>query len=298
MAAKSEAFLAPLRNLRRVAGCLPSCGGLWIPRLFQTLLPASQQPGLPMTGAASITPSLNKGLVIQLGTFHANDNARTITQMDSHYGLVSRRPLSFMLTERRVMVSDLNLASKGGVRALSNVVSTEQDGSKPKKGKKAKKRKDALKEKVGKTATTTIKGTADPPLMQDESPSTSNGLSTETSSSTLGDSNGAAAQTPAAVDESAGLEPREPSALAKLCGARVPDWLVRRAEDLGFGTPTGVQEEALPVALEGRDCVIHAQTGSGKTLTYLLPILGGIDPQRSAVQAIAVVPTRELGIQV
>jgi hypothetical protein len=297
MAAKSVAFL-----LRRVAARLPSCGGLWSSRLFQTLPLTFRQLGLPMTGAESITPSLNKGLVIQLGTFQENYNARTITQIDSHHALVSRRPLSVMLTDRRLVVSALKLASKGGVRAFSNMVSIEQDGSKPKKGKKAKNRKAAPKGKAGKTATTTtINGTADPPLTQDEGPSTSSGSSTDISSSTLGNSNpsnGAAVQTPPAVDESAGLEPCKPSALAKLCGARVPDWLVRRAEDLGFGAPTGVQEDALPVALEGRDCVIHAQTGSGKTLTYLLPILGGIDPQRSAVQAIVVVPTRELGIQV
>ena len=48
----------------------------------------------------------------------------------------------------------------------------------------------------------------------------------------------------------------------------------------------------------GRDAVIHGQTGSGKTLAYLLPILSHIDPVRSSTQAIIIVPTRELGIQV
>ncbi|KAK4482894.1 hypothetical protein RD792_010067 [Penstemon davidsonii] len=62
--------------------------------------------------------------------------------------------------------------------------------------------------------------------------------------------------------------------------------------------PTPVQSEALPVLFSGRDCVIHAQTGSGKTLAYLLLIFSVVNAQRSAVQAIIVVPTRELGMQV
>lgn len=54
---------------------------------------------------------------------------------------------------------------------------------------------------------------------------------------------------------------------------------------------------------EGRDgqkadAVVHAQTGSGKTLAFLLPLFASLDPSRSAVQALVVVPTRELGLQV
>ncbi|KAE8668082.1 DEAD-box ATP-dependent RNA helicase 58 [Hibiscus syriacus] len=62
--------------------------------------------------------------------------------------------------------------------------------------------------------------------------------------------------------------------------------------------PTDVQMEALPVLFSGNDCILHAQTGSGKTLTYLLLIYSLINPKRSAVQALIVVPTRELGMQV
>ncbi|XP_020110556.1 DEAD-box ATP-dependent RNA helicase 58, chloroplastic isoform X2 [Ananas comosus] len=62
--------------------------------------------------------------------------------------------------------------------------------------------------------------------------------------------------------------------------------------------PTDVQEQALPILLSGRDCVLHAQTGSGKTLAYLLLIFSALDFRRSAVQALIVVPTRELGMQV
>lgn len=44
--------------------------------------------------------------------------------------------------------------------------------------------------------------------------------------------------------------------------------------------------------------IVHAQTGTGKTLAFLLPLLAGIDPGKRAVQALVVVPSRELGLQV
>ncbi|CAN1807569.1 DEAD-box ATP-dependent RNA helicase 58, chloroplastic [Linum perenne] len=62
--------------------------------------------------------------------------------------------------------------------------------------------------------------------------------------------------------------------------------------------PTDVQKQALPVLFSGQDCIVHAQTGSGKTLAYLLLIFSVVNAKRSAVQALIVVPTRELGIQV
>ncbi|XP_042054911.1 DEAD-box ATP-dependent RNA helicase 58, chloroplastic-like [Salvia splendens] len=88
------------------------------------------------------------------------------------------------------------------------------------------------------------------------------------------------------------------STLLELCEGHVPDLVLRRAEEVGYIVPTPVQNEALPVLFSGRDCVIHAQTGSGKTLAYLLLIFSVVNPQRSSVQAVIVVPTRELGMQV
>ena len=81
---------------------------------------------------------------------------------------------------------------------------------------------------------------------------------------------------------------------------RLPGWLLARLEELGFATPTLVQRQALQVILgdERYDAVLHAQTGSGKTLAFLLPLFARIDPSRSAVQGLVVVPTRELGLQV
>ncbi|EMS47212.1 DEAD-box ATP-dependent RNA helicase 58, chloroplastic [Triticum urartu] len=85
--------------------------------------------------------------------------------------------------------------------------------------------------------------------------------------------------------------------LREVCSGRVPDHVLQRAEDVGYTSPTEVQEQSLPVLLAGQDCILHAQTGSGKTLAYLLAVFSAIDVGRSSVQALVIVPTRELGIQ-
>ncbi|XP_021761105.1 DEAD-box ATP-dependent RNA helicase 58, chloroplastic-like isoform X2 [Chenopodium quinoa] len=86
--------------------------------------------------------------------------------------------------------------------------------------------------------------------------------------------------------------------LRELCQGHVPEPVLRRMDENGFIQPTEVQQQGLPVLFTGCDCVLHAQTGSGKTLTYLLLVYSIINAQRSAVQALIVVPTRELGMQV
>ncbi|KAG4179659.1 hypothetical protein ERO13_A10G118100v2 [Gossypium hirsutum] len=85
--------------------------------------------------------------------------------------------------------------------------------------------------------------------------------------------------------------------LREICLDHVPGNVLRRLEEVGYLVPTDVQKEALPVLFSGNDCILHAQTGSGKTLTYLLLIYSQINPKKSAVQALIVVPTRELGMQ-
>lgn len=87
-------------------------------------------------------------------------------------------------------------------------------------------------------------------------------------------------------------------------GHRIDPWLLARLEQEGFEKPTVVQQKALEIALPsqgsrvGNDIVIHAQTGSGKTLAYLIPTLMAIQPSRASVQAVVIVPTQELGMQV
>ncbi|TYG98749.1 hypothetical protein ES288_A10G141100v1 [Gossypium darwinii] len=85
--------------------------------------------------------------------------------------------------------------------------------------------------------------------------------------------------------------------LREICLDHVPGNVLRRLEEVGYLVPTDVQKEALPVLFSGNDCILHAQTGSGKTLTYLLLIYSQINPKKSAVQALIVVPTRELVMQ-
>lgn len=88
---------------------------------------------------------------------------------------------------------------------------------------------------------------------------------------------------------------------------RLPFWLIQRLEELGFTEPTPVQSRALDVVLPrpagpsaspGRDAIVHAQTGSGKTLAYLLPMIAAVEPTRSSIQGLIIVPTQELGMQV
>ena len=66
----------------------------------------------------------------------------------------------------------------------------------------------------------------------------------------------------------------------------------------GITQPTPIQAEAIPVLLEGRDVIGQARTGSGKTLAFALPLLERADARVRGVQALVLVPTRELAIQV
>lgn len=67
---------------------------------------------------------------------------------------------------------------------------------------------------------------------------------------------------------------------------------------LGWRQPTPIQAQVIPVMLEGRDLVGQAQTGSGKTGAYGIPLVERIDPQTRDLQALVLVPTRELALQV
>ncbi|MGH9662902.1 MAG: DEAD/DEAH box helicase, partial [Bryobacteraceae bacterium] len=75
--------------------------------------------------------------------------------------------------------------------------------------------------------------------------------------------------------------------------------LQRNLADLGFVKPTAVQAGAIPVALSGRDVVATAQTGTGKTLAFVLPLLEALNstPRQPGVGALILSPTRELAMQ-
>jgi len=68
--------------------------------------------------------------------------------------------------------------------------------------------------------------------------------------------------------------------------------------DVGYESPSPIQEQAIPSLLQGRDVIGQAQTGTGKTAAFGLPIMEYIDPTERGVQALVLTPTRELCIQV
>ncbi len=75
--------------------------------------------------------------------------------------------------------------------------------------------------------------------------------------------------------------------------------LLKGIKELGFTRPTPIQEEAIPPALEGRDVLACATTGSGKTAAFLLPILHQMhDAPRGTTRALVITPTRELAAQI
>jgi ATP-dependent RNA helicase RhlE len=77
-----------------------------------------------------------------------------------------------------------------------------------------------------------------------------------------------------------------------------PD-LLRGVESIGFEQPTPIQEDAIPPALEGRDVLACAMTGSGKTAAFLLPILHRLkEKPRGTTRALVLAPTRELAAQI
>ena len=78
----------------------------------------------------------------------------------------------------------------------------------------------------------------------------------------------------------------------------ISETLTALLQKQGITQPTPVQEQAIPPMRAGRDVIAQAQTGTGKTLAYLLPLLARIKPQGAAAQALVIAPTRELAIQI
>ena len=78
----------------------------------------------------------------------------------------------------------------------------------------------------------------------------------------------------------------------------ISEQLVVLLKKQGITTPTPVQEQAIPPMRAGRDVIAQAQTGTGKTLAFLLPLLEKIKPQGEVAQALVIAPTRELAIQI
>lgn len=83
----------------------------------------------------------------------------------------------------------------------------------------------------------------------------------------------------------------------KFTELNLSDAILAAIEKAGFETPSPIQEQTIPLALEGKDVIGQAQTGTGKTAAFGLPTLNKIDVENPAIQALVIAPTRELAVQ-
>ncbi len=74
--------------------------------------------------------------------------------------------------------------------------------------------------------------------------------------------------------------------------------VLRAITEMGFEESTPIQDKAIPVAMEGRDLIGQAQTGTGKTAAFGIPLINKIDIKEERIVALIMCPTRELAIQV
>lgn len=76
------------------------------------------------------------------------------------------------------------------------------------------------------------------------------------------------------------------------------DAINKALEDMKFNKPSAIQAQTIPLLMEGRDAIALAQTGTGKTAAFALPVLQNLNPSVQGTQALILAPTRELAIQV
>ena len=101
-----------------------------------------------------------------------------------------------------------------------------------------------------------------------------------------------------AAPESPATEVTTPTADSGFRALGLSGALIKAVESSGYSTPTPIQAQAIPLILEGRDVLGQAQTGTGKTAAFALPLLDRIDLFKKQTQVLVLAPTRELAIQV
>ncbi|MEP7216001.1 MAG: DEAD/DEAH box helicase, partial [Anaerolineaceae bacterium] len=74
--------------------------------------------------------------------------------------------------------------------------------------------------------------------------------------------------------------------------------VLQTIDGLGYEEPTPIQAHAIPPLMLGKDIIAQAQTGTGKTAAFAIPLVEAVDPANRNVQAVIVLPTRELAVQV
>src|SRR5258706_8990698 len=101
------------------------------------------------------------------------------------------------------------------------------------------------------------------------------------------------------VNAEISTEPLPESATVRFSDMAIAPYIKERLSGARFTVPTPVQAAAIPMALEGKDVLATAQTGTGKTLAFLIPIIEHLLKQNTpGIAALVLVPTRELAMQV
>jgi ATP-dependent RNA helicase DeaD len=90
----------------------------------------------------------------------------------------------------------------------------------------------------------------------------------------------------------------QPNPSSGFAGLGLSAATMRGVEQAGYEDPTPIQAKAIPILLSGSDLVGQAQTGTGKTAAFALPLIDSLDPERATPQALILCPTRELAVQV
>ena len=90
------------------------------------------------------------------------------------------------------------------------------------------------------------------------------------------------------------MEPMEPM---RYEDSQIDERIIRAVKEMGFESMTPIQEKAIPALLEGKDIIGQAQTGTGKTAAFGIPMIQMIDQNAKGTQGIVLCPTRELAIQ-
>src|SRR4051812_11906008 len=100
------------------------------------------------------------------------------------------------------------------------------------------------------------------------------------------------------LSEPSGRRGRRNSRMTSFRDLGLSDGIIQTLDELGYTDPTAIQEQAIPELLAGHDVIGQAQTGTGKTAAFGLPMLQYLDPGSADTQALVLTPTRELCIQV
>src|SRR3954451_17957841 len=100
------------------------------------------------------------------------------------------------------------------------------------------------------------------------------------------------------LSEPSGRRGRRNSRMTSFRDLGLSDGIIQTLDERGYEDPTAIQEQAIPQLLGGHDVIGQAQTGTGKTAAFGLPLLEYLDPDSAHTQALVLTPTRELCIQV